>query len=74
MKMNMNKTNILTIILLVLVIVSVVQAVQLTSLKIKLGSNDITTNSGTKVKSTASSGDVAVPKSLDNLTQMVGGC
>ena len=55
-------------------IVSVVQAVQLTSLKIKLGSNDITTNSGTKVKSTASSGDVAVPKSLDNLPQMVGGC
>ena len=71
----MKKTTMLTVILIVLVIVSAVQAFQLTSLKAKLESNELSTKSRTVQPSVQSSGgDVSVPNSLDNLPQMVGGC
>jgi len=72
----MNKTNILAIVLAVLVVISVVQAFQLTGLKTKLDSGQVSTKSvKPAVKSSPGSGDSAnLPKSLDNLPQMVGGC
>ena len=73
----MNKNTMLIAILIVLIVVSAVQAIQLTGLKTKLSNNDVSTKTKSSipaVKSAGSSGDVAVPKSLDNLPQMVGGC
>ena len=71
----MNKTTILTIILMVLVVVSAVQAFQLTSLKAKIESNELSTKTKSSTPAVQSSGGgITTPKSLDNLPKMVGGC
>lgn len=75
----MKKNTIIVVVLAVLVLISVVQAVQLTSLKGKLASEDFavkTTSQKTTTavgKSTSSSG-ASLPTSLDDLETMVGGC
>ena len=71
----MNKMTLMTIVLVTLVLVSGIQAVQLTGLKSKLVNNELSTKSVShSVGSSGGSGEVAVPDSLQNLPQMVGGC
>jgi len=72
----MNKNTLMTIVLVVLVAVSVVQAFQLNSLKSTVSSEEFTTISAqTPVASAGSGGGKpALPSSLENLPQMVGGC
>ena len=69
------KNLLLTMVLVVLVFVAVVQAVQLNSLKDKIGSGAIvkSSTSGSSSSSVSSSAG-STPKSLQDLPQMVGGC
>ena len=67
----MDKTLVIAAVLVVMVAVSAVQAVQLTELKSKLADDSVATNT---VRVKQDTGSVAVPQSLDNLPQMVGGC
>ncbi len=73
----MNKTTLIAIILGVLVVVSLVQAVQMSSLKAKIAEGKLSVKSaGGSVAVSAGSGNkvAAVPDSVKNLPQMVGGC
>ncbi len=75
----MNKNTIIAIVLGVLVLVSIVQAFQLNGLKTKLSSGAVVSKGSvsTSSQNTASASGAptsSVPKSLENLPQMVGGC
>ncbi len=72
----MKKNMLLTIALVVLVIVSAVQALQLAKIKSDLENNALAIKSKSvkPVVKSSSGSDVSVPKSLENLPQMVGGC
>ncbi|NQV08435.1 hypothetical protein HQ529_01130 [Candidatus Woesearchaeota archaeon] len=76
----MKKNTIMVVVLAVLVLISVVQAVQLTSVKAKLSSDDFTVSSAKAQKTVAasspgaSSSGAQLPTSLDQLDTMVGGC
>jgi regulatory protein YycH of two-component signal transduction system YycFG len=76
----MKKTTLVAIILGVLVLVSVVQAFQLNSLKEKVAEGQLSIGSSSgKTTPQTSSGDsgkraAALPSSIRNLPQMVGGC
>jgi len=74
----MKTTTIVAIILGVLVLISVVQAFQLNGLKEKVSDGQLSVSSAAKTTA-ASSGDSgkttsALPSSVKNLPQMVGGC
>lgn len=77
----MKHTTIVAIILGVLVLISVVQAFQLTGLKTKISSEELTVSSSTE-KATAPLASPAtgskiktkLPSSIKNLPNMVGGC
>jgi len=68
----MKQTAIIAIILGVLLLVSAVQAYQLTTLKSKVAEGKLSVGSAPAGASSAGSG--AVPKSIQNLPSMVGGC
>ncbi|MFQ5474460.1 MAG: hypothetical protein ACE5DM_01360 [Candidatus Nanoarchaeia archaeon] len=74
----MKKTTVVAIILGVLVLISVVQAVQLSSLKTKLAEGEQTSvgtaSSPAPVASSGAQRSAALPSSVKNLPQMVGGC
>ncbi len=74
----MKQKTLITLIFTVLVIILVVQAFQLNGLKEKVNSGDglkLSTASGsTPVASSGSERASPVPKSIQNLPQMVGGC
>ena len=80
----MKTTTIITVILGILVLISVVQAFQLNSLKEKVSEGQLSvsssgSSSGTAVSSSGSSSNsgkttAALPSSIKNLPQMVGGC
>lgn len=75
----MKKTTIVAIILGILVLVSVVQAFQLNGLKEKVTEGKLSIKSASGAASVASSGSsakktAALPSSVKNLPQMVGGC
>ena len=73
----MNKSTVLTIVLVVLVLISVVQAFQLNGLKTKVAEGKFTVAAGSGGSSTPQSSikkTASVPKSIQNLPQMVGGC
>lgn len=76
----MKQTTIVAIILGVLVVISVAQAFQLNGLKEKIAEGKPSVGSSTaKVTPAATSGDTskrttALPSSVKNLPQMVGGC
>ena len=72
----MKKEVLITIVLAVLVLVSLVQALQLRSLKsqIETGSFSVQTKAAATPVASGSGGSPALPQSLDNLPQMVGGC
>lgn len=73
----MKQTTIVAIVLGVLVLISLAQAFQLNGLKTKLVSGDSTSSVGINSPTTAGSGSertVALPKSVKDLPQMVGGC
>jgi len=75
----MKTTTIVAIILGVLVLISVVQAFQLNSLKTKVAGGQLSIKSSSSATPVASSGDsskktAALPSSIKNLPQMVGGC
>jgi len=75
----MKQTVVLSIVLGVLLLVSVVQAVQLNKLKADISENKISIAEGGssgRITPTTSSGggSGSLPKSLDNLPSMVGGC
>jgi len=73
----MKKTTILTVVLAVLVLVSVVQAVQLDGLKEVVSEGQLTVKSASTTLPVANSPaktTSSVPKSIQNLPQMVGGC
>lgn len=78
----MEKTTIIAIILGVLVLISVVQAVQLNGLKEKVSDGRFSvSSSGSSARTSVSSGSsdsdkrtAALPSSVKNLPQMVGGC
>ena len=81
----MNKNTIIAIVLGVLILVSVVQAFQLNSLKGKLSTGTVVSAKSGSAVNTASQNTAAtsgsapkqtasVPKSLENLPSMVGGC
>jgi hypothetical protein len=75
----MKYTTLIGIVLGVLVLISVVQALQLTGLKGKLSEGGVSVKASTG-STVATSGDSApkrtqaVPKSLQDLPTMVGGC
>ena len=71
-RLKLLKKNTMTIVLFVLVVVSVVQAVQLNSLKSKFD-GDTLIETKQSSESTNNEG-VSVPKNIENLPQMVGGC
>lgn len=74
----MEKTTIIAIILGILVLVSAVQAFQLTGLKEKISDEQPTvsssSNSATATSTESSKRTTALPSSINNLPQMVGGC
>jgi len=74
----MKQNMIVVVVLAVLVIISLAQAVQLNSLKDSIESGTIKTASteqvGKENTGSTASAPAALPKSLDNLPQMVGGC
>ena len=72
----MKKEVLITIVLAVLVLVSLVQALQLRSLKsqIETGSFSVQTKAAATPVASGSAVSPALPQSLDNLPQMVGGC
>ena len=75
----MKTTTIVAVILGVLVLVSLVQAIQLNSLKTKMADSQLSVKSSSSSTPVASSGDsskktAALPSSVKNLPQMVGGC
>lgn len=67
----MNQTTILAIVLGVLVIIAAVQAYQFTEIKSKISSGAVPVAAAS---SGHSGGGAAMPASLQNLPQMVGGC
>ena len=69
----MKQTAIIAIILGVLLLVSAVQAYQLTTLKSKVAEGKLSVGSAPAGASSVGSGG-AVPKSIQNLPSMVGGC
>jgi len=74
----MEKTTIVAIILGVLVLVSVVQAFQLNGLKEKVADGQLKVSSSSSTPVTSSAGadkkTAALPSSVKNLPDMVGGC
>ena len=72
----MKKTTIIAVILGVLVLISVVQAFQLNGLKTKIADGQTALTSNTKPAGTQANVRTtgSVPKSVQNLPQMVGGC
>jgi hypothetical protein len=74
----MKQSTIVTVVLAILLVISVVQAVQLSGLKTKLSSGELSIGSSTSsTPSLSSSGDKrtsAVPSSIKDLPTMVGGC
>ena len=74
----MKQATIVAIILGALVLISVVQAVQLNTMKDKITDGGLSVSSGSSSTPTASSGGdktiKSVPKSIENLPTMVGGC
>ncbi len=74
--MSVKQSTIMAVVLGVLLLVSAVQAVQLTSLKNDITSEDL--SFGAKVSapksSSGSSGGGSVPSSIQDLPGMVGGC
>ena len=74
----MEKKTIIAVILGVLVIISAIQAFQLNGLKEKISEGQLKVSSSGGKVSTASSGEdkktTALPSSVKNLPQMVGGC
>lgn len=75
----MEKTTIIAIILGVLVLVSAIQAFQLNGLKEKVADGQLTVSSSSRnAPATTSAGTdkktAALPSSVKNLPQMVGGC
>jgi regulatory protein YycH of two-component signal transduction system YycFG len=72
----MNKNTIIVVVLAVLVLISAVQAIQLNQLKTKIASGDIVTAAPltTQTTSTDSSSKASLPRNLNNLPRMVGGC
>ena len=72
----MNKNTVIVIILVVLVLVTLVQAVQLVALRNKIASGTLSvgSNSQNAVSQNGQPGNVQVPKGIQNLPSMVGGC
>ncbi len=75
----MKQTTIIAIILGLLIVISAVQAVQLVGLKTKIASGQLSANSGsssstTPLASGSAKSPAAVPASVNNLPDMVGGC
>lgn len=75
----MKKTTLVAIILGVLVILSAVQVVQLNGLKTKVKEGGVSVQTAGSTTPVASSGDTgkttsALPSSIKDLPQMVGGC
>lgn len=72
----MKKTTIVTIILGILILVSLVQAVQLNDIKTKIKDGDFNVGASTTTPSSESnSGSTgSVPRNIENLPEMVGGC
>jgi len=72
----MKQTTIVAIVLGVLVLISLVQAFQLNGLKTKMVSGDSTGSVNINTPTASSGGErtVALPKSVKDLPQMVGGC
>lgn len=75
----MKTTTIVAIILGVLVLISIVQAFQLNGLKEKIANGQLTVgSSSSSAPATTSAGagkkTAALPSSVKNLPQMVGGC
>ncbi len=73
----MNKNTVIVIVLVVLVLVTLVQAVQLVSLRSKIASGAIATigsSSQNIVSQSGQGGNAQVPKNIQNLPSMVGGC
>lgn len=74
----MNQRTIVAIVLGVLVLLSVVQAFQLSGLKTKMADGQLSVKSSSGTTSAASEGSskktAALPSSIKNLPQMVGGC
>ena len=76
----MKSTTIVTVVLVALMVLSTAQAFQLNSLKDKMSKGDLsiskTTNTNTKSTPSASDNNApqALPASIQDLPQMVGGC
>ncbi len=73
----MEQKKVVAIILGILVIISVIQAFQLSSLKSKMTEGKLSVKSPSASASTSSgsgSKPAALPASVKNLPQMVGGC
>jgi hypothetical protein len=75
----MKQTTVIAIVLGILVLISAVQAFQLNGLKEKVVDGELsigTASSGTPVASSGGSGSAPkeLPKSLQDLPTMVGGC
>lgn len=72
----MKQTTIVAIVLGVLVLISLAQAFQLNGLKTRMASGDSTGSVGINAPTAGSGGErtVALPTSVKNLPQMVGGC
>lgn len=71
----MKQTTIVAIVLGLLIVISTVQAFQLSSLKTKVAEDQVSLGSSSSSSSSGSSGrSVALPASVTELPQMVGGC
>jgi hypothetical protein len=68
----MNRNVIIVIVLVVLVMLTAVQAIQLSSLKTSISTGKVSVAANKPAASSA--GAPALPSSLDDLPNMVGGC
>ncbi|RME32154.1 hypothetical protein D6789_00495 [Candidatus Woesearchaeota archaeon] len=72
---NMKTQTIVVVVLIVLVLASAVQAFQLQSLKGKIADGQVTASVSPSVASSPENGKTsALPSSIKDLPQMVGGC
>ncbi|HII16542.1 TPA: hypothetical protein HA361_01385 [Candidatus Woesearchaeota archaeon] len=75
----MKQTTIMAVVLGVLLLVSAVQAFQLNSIKSDLAGSDFSVKAASSSQAPGASGGTsgapaALPSSINNLPQMVGGC